>query len=313
MTKRHESGLTPGDRFAQRSVTAAQNRAEGDLRCYVASLSPSLAAVLGLGLFGLAGPAIAAPAGHAPAAHAPTTRALPRSVNPGGVLVRRGTLHTASRGGIRGAEVTSSNWSGYAVTGSNGAYSSVSASWTQPTAHCSGSRRSTTYAAFWVGLDGYNSSSVEQTGTLIECTGSTASYAGWYEMYPAALTTYSKTLRAGDAMSASVTFSGTETYTLVLKDATQGWTETTTKNESGLARSSAEVITEAPCCTGSGGILPLANFGTVNYSGSADNGSSMGTQSPTEIIIVDGSGNQEDSTSTISSSGAFSNTWIRST
>lgn len=29
-----------------------------------------------------------------------------------------------------------------------------------------------------------------------------------------------------------------------------GLAETTTKNESGLARSSAEVITEAPCCTG---------------------------------------------------------------
>jgi hypothetical protein len=39
----------------------------------------------------------------------------------------------------------------------------------------------------------------------------------------------------------------------------------------------------------------------------------MGTQSPTEIIIVDSRGNQEDSTSTISSSGSFSNTWIRST
>jgi hypothetical protein len=269
---------------------------------------PLAAAALGFGLFGLTSPATAAPASRAPAAHA-----LPRAVNPGGVLHRRGTLHIASHDGVRAAEVTSTNWSGYAVTGSNGAYKSVSASWTQPTAHCTGSRRSTTYAAFWVGLDGYNSSSVEQTGTLIECVGSTASYFGWYEMYPAGLVTYSKTLRAGDSISASVTFSGTQTYTLVLKDATQGWTETTTKNQSGLDRSSAEVITEAPCCTSSGGILPLANFGTVSYTGSADNGSSMGTQSPTEIIIVDTSGNQEDSTSAISGSGAFSNTWIRST
>jgi hypothetical protein len=113
-------------------------------------------------------------------------------------------------------------------------------------------------------------------------------------------------------MSASVTFSGTETYTLVLKDTTRGWTQTVTKNESGLDRSSAEVITEAPCCTNSGGILPLADFGTINYTASTDNGSSMGTQSPVQIIMIDNSGNDKDSTSSISSSGAFSNTWIRS-
>ncbi len=277
---------------------------------------PLSTVVLALGVFGLAGNASAAPAGHPASAHARSGAVATRGLNPGGVMVRRGTLHTTERG-IRGTEVESSNWSGYAVTGSNGAYSSVSASWTQPTATCSGGRHgrggSDTYAAFWVGLDGYSSDSVEQTGTLIECVGSTAEYAGWYEMYPAALTTYSNTLRPGDAMTASVTFSGTETYTLVLKDATQGWTKTTVVNETGLDRSSAEVITEAPCCTGSGGILPLADFGTVSYSGSGDNGSSMGTQSPTEIIMVDGSGNQEDSTSSISSSGAFSNTWIRST
>jgi Peptidase A4 family len=270
---------------------------------------PLAAVALAIGALAAAGNAAAAP--RAPAHSA--ARALPAHFNPGGTLIKRGTLHVAAHHGIRGAEVTSTNWSGYAVSGSNGTYKTVSASWKQPTAHCSGSRRSTTYAAFWVGLDGYSSSSVEQTGTLIECVGSSASYFGWYEMYPAGLVTYSKTLRAGDSITASVTFSGTETYTLVLTDATQGWTETTAKNQSGLARSSAEVITEAPCCTSSGGILPLANFGTVNYSGSSDNGSSMGTQSPTEIIIVDTSGNQEDSTSAISSTGAFSNTWIRST
>jgi hypothetical protein len=274
---------------------------------------PLATALLAFGVLGLAGTATAAPAAHL--AH-PATRTLPgltgtHSFNPGGVLIKRGTLHAVEHDGIKGAEVTSSNWSGYAVTGST--YKSVSASWTEPTGKCTGSRRSTTYAAFWVGLDGYSSDSVEQTGTLIECVGTTAEYAGWYEMYPAALTTYSNTLKPGDAMSASVTFTGTETYTLVLKDATEGWTKTTTVNETGLSRSSAEIITEAPCCTGSGGILPLADFGTVNYAGSSDNGSSMGTQSPTEIIIVDGSGNQEDSTSAISSSGAFSNTWIRST
>jgi hypothetical protein len=322
-TKRLKHPITNGvARWIRRASQASafqptrrrgRKTAEGDRMLRRWSI-PLISVVLAFGVLGLAGNATAA------TAHQATTHARPVVVsmhgfNPGGVMVRHGLLHAAGHG-IRAQEVESENWSGYAVTGANGAFSSVSVSWTQPTATCTGGRHgrgSDTYAAFWAGLDGYSSDSVEQTGTLIECVGSSAYYYGWYEMYPAALTTYSNTVRPGDAMSASVTFSGSDTYTLTLKDATQGWTETTVQSESGLDRSSAEVITEAPCCTASGGILPLADFGTVSYTASTDNGSSMGTQSPTEIIMVDSSGNQEDSTSSISSSGAFSNTWIRST
>src|SRR5262245_7033344 len=59
---------------------------------------------------------------------------------------------------------TSSNWSGYAVTG--GRYTSVSASWTEPSVSCSG----TAYSSFWVGLDGDTSGTVEQTGTDADCS-----------------------------------------------------------------------------------------------------------------------------------------------
>ena len=59
-------------------------------------------------------------------------------------------------------------------------------------------------------------------------------------------------------------------------------------------------------------MLPLADFGTVNYSTSSANGTSLGTQSPTQIIMINSSGQQKDSTSAIASGGAFSNTWIRS-
>jgi hypothetical protein len=202
----------------------------------------------------------------------------------------------------------STNWSGYAVTGGTGAFNSVSASWTQPAATCNSS--ATQYAAFWVGLDGFNSSSVEQTGTDSDCNGTSPDYYGWYEMYPAAPVYFNNPVSPGDHISASVTFSGSSTYTLVLTDSTQNWTQTITKNSSGDARSSAEVITEAP--SSQTGVLPLADFGTINYGGSSANGSSMAGQSPTDIIMVDSSGNQEDSTSSMSSSGGFSNTWLRS-
>jgi hypothetical protein len=273
---------------------------------------PLAAAVIAFGsLLSMAGSASAATVHH-PAA-APNPAAI-RGFTPGGRMHLPSGAHSAATG-IRG-QAESTNWSGYAVTGADGAYSSVSATWTQPAANCTGSHArggsSDTYAAFWVGLDGYSSDSVEQTGTLIECVGTKAYYYGWYEMYPAALTTYSNTVKPGDSFSASVTFSGTETYTLVLTDSTQGWTKTFTANETGLDRSSAEVITEAPCCTSSGGILPLANFGTVSYGSSSVNGSSLGGQDPTEIVMIDNSGEDKDSTSSIGSGGGFSNTWIRS-
>jgi hypothetical protein len=245
-------------------------------------------------------------AGSASAAAA--THPIVHVSQPGGLMVRPAGAAGASVQG-RHAEAESTNWSGYAATGGNGAFSSVSASWTEPTGTCT-SRRSDLYSSFWVGLDGYSSDSVEQTGTDVDCSGTTPQYYGWYEMYPAFPVNFSNTVRPGDHLSASVTFSGTETYTLVLKDTTQGWTQTITKNQSGLDRSSAEVITEAP--SSSSGVLPLADFGTVNYSVSDANGSSLASHSPTEIIMIDNSGNQKDSTSSIGSGGAFSNTWIRS-
>jgi hypothetical protein len=199
----------------------------------------------------------------------------------------------------------STNWSGYAASGGNGSFNSVSSSWTEPTATCDDNGDE--YAAFWVGLDGYNSSSVEQTGTDSDCDGGTPDYYGWYEMYPADPVYFTNTVEPGDSMSASVTFTGTDTYTLVLTDSTQGWTQTETEYESGLANSSAEVITEAP--SSSYGPLPLADFGTVNYSGSTANGQSMDAQNPTQLIMVASSGDQLDTTSSMDNSGDFSNTW----
>jgi hypothetical protein len=254
-----------------------------------------------------AGVASAAPT----APHAAAHPAAASGFVPGGRLIRPGGVAQPNARG-RQFQEQSTNWSGYAVTGSNGAFSSVSSSWTEPTATCSssGRRSSDQYAAFWVGLDGFSSDSVEQTGTDSDCVGRTPDYYGWYEMYPADPVYFSNAMAPGDHISASVTFSGTETYKLVLTDSTQGWTQTITKNESGLDRSSAEVITEAP--SSETGVLPLADFGTVNYTATDANGTSMGSQSPTSIIMVDSSGNQEDSTSAMSSSGAFSNTWLRS-
>jgi len=255
----------------------------------------------------LGGTASAA-AAHPAASHAGPRASVP-GFQPGGLMQRPSGASASAVAQAHGARTTdeSTNWSGYAVTGANGAFSSVSTSWKEPTATCSG--RSAQYAAFWVGLDGFASDSVEQTGTDSDCSGRTPEYYGWYEMYPADPVNFSNAVSPGDSFTASVTFSGTETYTLVLKDVTKGWTHTITKNQSGLDRSSAEVITEAP--SSESGVLPLADFGTVSYSAATANGTSLAAQSPTEIIMVDSSNRDKDSTSAIGTGGAFSNTWIR--
>jgi hypothetical protein len=255
----------------------------------------SLGAVMGSA--GAAGAATTAP--HPGATHTRPGGAV-GGFQPGGLLKGHGA--TAARTGAVKNGTSSTNWSGYVVTGGTGAFNSVSSSWTEPSASCGGG---TQYAAFWVGLDGYDSASVEQTGTDSDCSGGSPDYYGWYEMYPADPVYFTNPVSPGDSMSASVTVSGTS-YTLTLTDSTQGWTQT--ENESGsFSNSSAEVITEAP--SSSQGPLPLADFGTINYSGASANGSSMGSQNPTSITMVGSSGDQLDSTSGIDGSGDFSNTW----
>jgi Peptidase A4 family len=155
----------------------------------------------------------------------------------------------------------STNWSGYAVTGSS--FTSSKASWIVPTATCS--KTPNTYAAFWVGLDGWTSSTVEQTGTDSDCDGSSPSYYAWYEFYPnPSYLISSVPVSPGNKMSASVTYSGSE-FTITITNETTGKSYSKSSKVSGAKRSSAEWIAEAPCCTNSGGILPLADFGTVDF------------------------------------------------
>jgi len=222
-------------------------------------------------------------------------------------LIKPGSEPFNAHGGIA-HEAESTNWSGYAAD--SGTYTSVSATWVQPKGTCSG--RSDLYSSFWVGLDGYSSDSVEQTGTDTDCDGSTPSYYGWYETYPNPSFNFGDSISPGDTISASVTYEGSNKYLLSLSDKTKGWTTTTTQTVSGAARSSAEVIIEAPCCTSSGGILPLADFGTVNFSSSVVDGASIGSQNPVEIIMIDSSGRDKDTVSSLSSNENFSATWVRS-
>ena len=198
---------------------------------------------------------------------------------------------------------TSSNWSGYAVTG--GTYRSVSSAWTQPAVNCSVTP--TGWSSFWVGLDGDTSNTVEQTGTEADCSNGHAVYSGWYEMYPKFPKTYSTLVGAGDRMSASVTSGSNGNFTLTLTNTTRGWTQRTTARLKHAALASAEVIAEAP--SSSGGVLPLADFGTASFSGATANGATLTSSTPGIDPITMSSGSTVKAQPSAISNGSFSVTW----
>ncbi|MET9223769.1 G1 family glutamic endopeptidase [Streptomyces sp. NPDC088197] len=199
---------------------------------------------------------------------------------------------------------TSSNWAGYAATGST--FTSVSASWVQPSVTCTGA---TTYSSFWIGLDGDGSNSVEQTGTEADCSGGRAVYSSWYEMYPAYPVNYSNAVSPGDHFTSTVSTNGSGSFTLTLSDTTKNWTKTTKKTLQGASLASAEIIAEAP--SSSTGVLPLAHFSTASFTNATANGQAIGTYGPDKINMASGS-TTKATTSALSGGNAFSVTWNHS-
>ena len=169
------------------------------------------------------------------------------------------------------AASTSSNWAGYAVTGSRPgitAFTRVFAAWVQPQATCVPGQE--TYSAFWVGLGGYNAGSqaLEQVGTDADCSvAGQASYSVWYELVPAAPVTVKLPIKPGDSIVASVAVSGRK-VTVRISNYTRKKAFTKKLTMKSPDVSSAEWIAEAPStCTRSGDCTPLAltNFGTVRF------------------------------------------------
>lgn len=239
-----------------------------------------------------------------------TSAAVASSVAPtaGHVMVQPGGLAKnlskpfAANG--KDQTVSSSNWSGYAATGK---FTSVSASWVQPKGTCT--KSGIQYSSFWVGIDGYNSNSVEQTGSEVDCHGTTPKYYAWYEMFPKFPVNFGSAVKPGDHFTGSVTFNGGGKFTLKLSDTTQHWTHTEHKTLASAKRSSAEVIVEAP--SSSSGVLPLADFGKINVTASKVNGSNIGSHNAIKIIMKSGS-TTKDTVSNLSGGANFSATWKHS-
>ena len=189
------------------------------------------------------------------------------------------------------------NWAGYAVSGV-GVIKEAQGSWVQTKATCNQTADGDQYTAFWVGIDGFASSTVEQTGTLVECAkgSSTPHYIAWYEFYPAQaiIVIPGFKVHVGDLFSATVLGSkNASSFTVILNDTTTGQTYTT-NSPSGFSgeRSSAECITEEPA--GSSGFFLLAKYAkdpwgidNTKLIGCTANGKSFGSYGVNAYEITD--------------------------
>lgn len=207
----------------------------------------------------------------------------------------RGPRHKAGRG-------TSTNWSGYAVDGTNA--TQVTGSWTQPAVSCAPGENS--WSSPWVGIDGDVSNTVEQIGTDSDCQSGKAVYYAWYEMYPKSLVKIAITVGKGDSFTGSVSYSSSG-FTLKLTDNTTGARFATVQAAKKVQRSSVEWIMEGP----SNGTL--SDFGSVQFSAASAtiNNQSAGLSSLTgaqSITMVDSAGTTRAQPSGLSGD-AFSVAW----
>lgn len=171
-------------------------------------------------------------------------------------------------------QAVTNTWAGYVAHSK--IYTSVSASWLQPRAGCLGTAASST--AFWVGLDGFTDPTVEQAGTEAVCTNDRAGYFAWYELYPANPVTLPNLVAPGDSITTTIS-AAKDIFTITIRDVTKGWTSTSRHAVPGAARTSAEVVLEAPAAAG---VVPPTK-GTVTFTAAKVDGLALGAANPTEF------------------------------
>ena len=158
---------------------------------------------------------------------------------------------------------TSRNWAGYAAT--SGTFTGVTGTWKVPRLLSAGSLGTD---ATWVGIGGVKSRDLIQAGTEETTVRSgITEWDAWIETLPQASRQVQFAVHPGDSVTVSINEQATNQWLIRFNNNTTGESYQTTVNYTS-SRSSAEWIEEAPSAGGRGGrILPLNNFGSVQFSG----------------------------------------------
>jgi hypothetical protein len=194
-------------------------------------------------------------------------------------------------------QVNSANWSGYAETNSQTGltYTSAGGTWDVPrVSPVSGF--SEAYSSAWVGIGGQceDPSCVIVDTTLIQLgtesdvsSSGVGTYYSWYEALPQPPIKIPLAVHPGDVILAGLAMTQqttvSQTWALGMLDQTTGGAWSTTLSYQSSLRS-AEWIVEAPGQVGS--ILPLANFGIMQFDLLRINGLANPSLQPSEAIFM---------------------------
>lgn len=210
----------------------------------------------------------------------------------------------------------SATWSGYVVT-PKAALTDVSANWKVPRVSCL-KTTATQAAVFWVGLDGWFDSTVEQAGVEAYCSGSTPVYTAWWEMFPSNHITQVFSVRPGDEIGASVRYrSGI--FTITVKDLTirrASIVKTRCPTTMACDRSSAEWIAESPTYAAQSAYLPRWSslaFSTALSSATVTQRSSYISAFTDFPVVMTGLHGRQAQPSSLRSGGSgFTESWLAS-
>jgi hypothetical protein len=239
-------------------------------------------------------------------------------VTPGKIVKEAGSYKFLKTGFYNAPPTYSMNWSGYITSPSSGTYDESQTEFKIPSVSCAKDPNSA--VSFWPGIDGTDQKTVEQLGIQAYCDGTTPKYIQWVEEYPGPAYEIENSASVpfpvgpGDEIIASVQdiSAGTE-YQFTMQDVTKNWAyQYTSDMPDGTTGEdlTSEVITETPT-TEAGYLTPLADFGSVAFTGSEYNSSTLLSSSNSSAYNMLDNSEQLDSTGAVTN-GDFGVTYQNS-
>ena len=204
----------------------------------------------------------------------------------------------------------SSTWAGYKTSTTFAAQSKISTDWVVAAMDCSGGDGS---VSPWPGFGGWGNQdpNIAQLGNDMDCKSGQPSYPAWSEAYPAASVYYNdKPMKAGDQMTAAVTYQGSGKFATTMTNKTQGWSVNVPMSfDSGYVPQTAEVIFEL--LGNSGASVPKFNPSSFTNSTFSPDGKQqipLASAPGLGLMHIGQSNTIQVKTSTITG-GNFSETW----
>jgi hypothetical protein len=212
----------------------------------------------------------------------------------GGVLVRTDAHAALPRSG---GTVTSLNWAGYAVTPATPAITSVTSTFTVPSAGL----LPPGFAATWTGIGGFETSDLVQAGVAEQSLPSLPligdQYFAWYELLPGAEVQLTGctgdpncTVAPGDSIAIIIKEVAANTWAIAFSDNTHHWTWTQAFPYKS-SKASAEWIVEAPSVESLQTLvapLSVVSMGPTNTYTESGSTFTIAQGNPTKIVLSTG-------------------------